>query len=77
MFSLFIALLIFSESLATKYLFLNDEPCTVRPTLIDMNRIELKYYPFMISLNKCTGSCNVLSPKICLQNEIKDICLSI
>ena len=77
MFSLFIALLTFSESLATKYLFLNDEPCTVRPTLIDMNLIELKYYPFMISLNKCTGSCNVLSPKICLQNETKDICLSI
>ena len=77
MFSLFIALLTFSESLATKYLFLNDEPCTVRPTLIDMNLIELKYYPFMISLNKCTGSCNVLSSKICLQNETKDICLSI
>ena len=25
---------------------------------------ELKCYPFMISLDKCTGSCNVLSPKI-------------
>ena len=37
----------------------------VRPTLIDLNSVELKYYPFMISLDKCTGSCNVLSPKIC------------
>ena len=46
-----------------KCLFLNDEPCVVRPTLIDMNPNELKYYPFMISLNKCTGSCNVLSSK--------------
>ena len=34
-----------------------------RPTIIDMNPVELKYYPFMISLNKCTRSCNVLSPK--------------
>ena len=50
MFILFIALLRFSESLTTKYLFLNDELCMVRPTLIDMNPGEVKYYPFMISL---------------------------
>ena len=38
-FSLFIVLLGFRESLArdrTKCLFLNDEPCMVRPTLVDM-----------------------------------------
>ena len=45
----------------------------VRPTLIDMNPNELKYYSFMISLNKCAGSYNVLSPKICVQKETKDI----
>ena len=73
MVSLFIVFLSFSSSLATKCLFLNDEPCMVRPTLINMNPIELKYYPFMISLNKCTGSCNVLSPKICVPKETKDI----
>ena len=27
----------------------------------------------MISLNKCTGSCNVLFPKICVPKETKDI----
>ena len=47
----------------TKCLLLNDESCMVRPTIIDMNPVELKYYPFMISLNKCTGICNILSPK--------------
>ena len=76
MFSLFIVLLSFSESFAheqTKCLFLNDKPCMVRPTIIDMNLAELKYYPFIISLNKCTGSCNVLSPKICVPKETKDI----
>ena len=40
-------------------------------TLIDMNANELKCYPFMISLNKCTGSCNVLSPKNCVPEEKK------
>ena len=70
---LFVVLLIFSSFLATKCLSLNDEPCTVRPTLIYLNPIELKYYPFMISLEKCTGSCNVLSPKICVPRGTKDI----
>ena len=45
----------------------------VRPTLIDLNPFELKYYPFMISLHKCSGSCNVLSPKICVPKKIKYI----
>ena len=50
--------------------FLNGEPCMVRPTLIDMNPVEFKYYPFVI---RCTGSCNVLPPKICIPKETKDI----
>ena len=57
----------------TERLFLNDEPCIVRPTINDMNPVELKYYPLMISLNKCTGSCKVLSSKICVPKETKDI----
>ena len=40
----------------TKCLFLNDKPCMVRPTLINSNPIEFKYYEFMISLDKCSGS---------------------
>ena len=69
----FMVLLRFSESLATKCVSLNDETCLVRPALIDLNPIELKYHPFMISLGKCTGSCTGLSPKICVSKETKDI----
>ena len=53
MFSL-IVLLRVSNSLAryqTKGLFLNYEPCMVRPNLINMNPFEAIYYPFMNSLN--------------------------
>ena len=71
--SLFIVSLSFSSSLATKCLFLNDEPCMVKPTLLDLNPVELKHYPFMISLNKFIESCNALSPKICVPKETKDI----
>ena len=78
---MFNVLLSFRNSLAhaakvsdrTKCLFLNDEPCIVRPTVLDLNFVELKYYRFMISLNKCTGSCNVLSPKYVFQKKTKDI----
>ena len=44
----FIVSLSFSESLAcdqTKCLFVNDESCMFRPTLIDLNYVEFKYYP--------------------------------
>ena len=73
----FIALLSFSGSLAciakvseqTICLSLNDEPCMVNPTLINLNSVELKYYLFIVSLDKCSGSCNScnnLSTKICV-----------
>ena len=43
----------------------------VRPSLIDMNPNELEYYTFMIILDRCTGSCNVLSPKNVFQMKQK------
>ena len=52
----FIALLSFISSLATKFVSLNDETCVLRPTLIDLNPVEVKYYPFMISSDTCNGS---------------------
>ena len=55
---MFIALLNDSESLATKCVSFDNEPCMTRPTLIGLNPVELNYYPFMISLDKCGGSCN-------------------
>ena len=70
----FIVLLSFNISLATKCLSLKDEPCMVRPTLIDLNPAELKYYPFTISLDKCSGSCNALSPKMCSKGNIRHKC---
>ena len=67
-----IVLLSFSESLATKCVSINDEPCMI---VIDLNPFELKYYPFMIILDKCSGSCNSgndLSTKICVPGKTKD-----
>ena len=38
-----------------------------------MNVAEVKYYQFMISVNKYTENYSVLSPKICVPKETKDI----
>ena len=78
----FIVLLSFSSFLAclakvserTKCVSLNDKPYMVIPTLIDLNPVEFKYYPFMFNLDKCSGSCNYgndLSTKICLPSKTK------
>ena len=45
----------------------------IRPTFIDLNSVELKYYLLMISSDKCNGRFNVSSRKICVAREIKDI----
>ena len=68
----FIALLSFSRSLATKCVSLNNKSYMVRPSLIDLNPVELNYYPFMSSLDKCSESCNSvdeLSTKICVPGK--------
>ena len=47
----------------------------IRPTLIGLNPIDTKYYPFMSSLDKCSRSCNsadVLCTNICAGSK-KDI----
>ena len=53
---------------------LSNESCMARPTVIDLNPIELNYYPFMISLDKCNEICNAiddLSTKICIPSKTK------
>ena len=35
---------------------LKNEPRMTRPTLTDLNSVELNYYLFMISLDTCDGS---------------------
>ena len=55
---------------------LTNKPYTARSTRIDLNLIELNFYPFMISLFKSNGRCYVfddLSVKICVPSKTTDI----
>ena len=56
----FIVLLIFTKSFSTKCMSLTNEPCKTRPFLVDFNFGVLKYYPFMINLDKSNVSCNAV-----------------
>ena len=54
---------------------LKNEPCKVRETLIDVNPNEPLYYPFVVSLDKCRGSCNTIGgpyARLCVSNKAKN-----
>ena len=72
----FIVLVSFSGSLIVKCMSLNNKKCKSRLTLINLQPIELKYYLFMVGLNKFNGIFNFaddLSTKICAPNKIKSV----
>ena len=49
----------------------------IRHTPTDLNPIELNYYPFMVSLYKCSGSYNATddwSTQICVPSNIEQKC---
>ena len=76
----FISLLRFSGSLATKCISLNNKPCLLEPPVIGINLIELHYYPFIIRLDICNGSCNTLddsSGRIYFPNKTEDVNLNV
>ena len=57
------------------------EPCIVRPIIIvDLNTIELNYYPIIVSLGNCSESCNAaddLSTQIYAVRKTRRTCYSI
>ena len=47
-----------------------------RRTFINLNTVEIDYYPFMTNLDECNGIGNVvneLSAKICVPSSTKDV----
>ena len=59
---------------------LNNEQWKTRLFLIDLNIVELKHYPYIITLCKCNGSYNTLtkiSDRICVANKTKNVNLNV
>ena len=43
---------------------MNNQLCMVRQKLIDLNRDEPYYYPFIISMIRCNGSFNTVQEDV-------------
>ena len=59
---------------------LNNGQWKTRPFLIDLNIVELKHYPYIITLCKCNGRYNTLtkiSDRICVANKTKNVNLNV
>ena len=59
-----------------KCVSMNNQECRTRTKIINTNNNEPVLYPFSITLNKCSGTCNNTNdpcPKLCVPNIIKNI----
>ena len=53
-----------------------NQECMARPTIIDVNKNEIVFYPLSIKVNKCSGNCNNINDpiaKLCIPDIIKDM----
>ena len=61
-------------------MFLSSQKCITQTTLINVHpneySQELHYYPFVVKLDRCVGSCNILndlSNKVRVPNKTEDL----
>ena len=59
-----------------EFVSINNSECKIRTKIIDINNNEPTFYPFSISVNKCSGSCNNINDpyaKLRVPNVVKNI----
>ena len=70
----------------TNCVMLSNQKCMIQPTLINLHPNEytmntkFHYYPFVVQLNRCVGSCNILNDlcnKVCVPNKTEDLDISV
>ena len=70
----FIGLTILSSF--TSCISMNNQACTARPEITNVNSNNPVFYPFSIKTSKCSGNCNHISDpyaKICVPDVAKDL----
>ena len=67
-----------------KWVLLGNQKCMIQPTLINSHpnkySQEFHYYPFVVKLDRCVGSCNTLndfSNNVCVPNTTEDLNLRV
>ena len=83
MFIVFLASIVNAYNI-TKCVSINNQKRGIQPTIINLHSNkysqECRYYPFLVRLNGCVGSCNTindLSNKAHVPNKTKDLNLNV
>ena len=59
----------FTNLSSLKCISMNNQACKARPQVVDANRNNSVFYPFIIKTSKCSGNCNNINDpyaKICV-----------
>ena len=59
-----------------KCISMNNQECKVRPQIVNLNRDEPVFFPFIIKTSKCSGSCNNINnpyAKLCVPDVVKNL----
>ena len=54
---------------------INNQECKLKPEIVNVNSNETIFYPYSISANKCSGSCNNINnayAKLCVRDAVKN-----
>ena len=57
-----------------KCVSMNNQECKIRTEIINLNTNQPLFYPYIIKIDRCKGSCNTINDpyaKICVPNQIK------
>ena len=74
--SLLISLFGIIKTKALECVSVTNQECMARPTIIDVNKNEIVFYPLSIKVSKCSGNCNNINDpiaKLCIPDIIKDM----
>ena len=55
---------------------MNNQECKVRPQIVNLNWMNLCFFPFSNETSKCSGSCNNINnpyPKLCVPNVARNL----
>ena len=61
---------------ALKCVSINNQKCTTRSVIMNINSNETLFYPYNVLVNKCSGSCNDTNnfyARLCVPDVVKNM----
>ena len=61
---------------ALELVLMKNQTCVVRPKIVDINSNNPIFYPFSVTINRCSGNCNNINDpytRICVPDTVKNL----